>query len=79
MSQNTNEVELTILMPCLNEAETLEVCIKKAFHFLEEYHVDGEDRGQRQHGRLPGDRRTLWSPAGTCAGEGLRSCADRRL
>ena len=42
MSQNTNEVELTILMPCLNEAETLEVCIKKAFHFLEEYHVDGE-------------------------------------
>ena len=23
-------VELTILMPCLNEAETLEICIKKA-------------------------------------------------
>jgi len=34
--------ELTILMPCLNEAETLEVCIKKAKHFIEENHIDGE-------------------------------------
>ena len=30
-----DHVELTILMPCLNEAETLEICIKKA---LEEWH-----------------------------------------
>lgn len=29
------EIELTILMPCLNEAETLEVCINKAKSFLE--------------------------------------------
>ncbi len=42
MPENTNAIELTILMPCLNEAETLEVCIKKAFHFLEEYNVNGE-------------------------------------
>lgn len=34
--------ELTILMPCLNEAETLEVCIKKAQTFLRENSVDGE-------------------------------------
>lgn len=34
--------ELTILMPCLNEAETLEVCIRKAKKFLDEYHIDGE-------------------------------------
>lgn len=40
--ENQNDIELTILMPCLNEAETLEVCIKKAFHFLEEYRVNGE-------------------------------------
>jgi glycosyltransferase involved in cell wall biosynthesis len=26
--------ELTILMPCLNEAETLEVCIVKAQDYL---------------------------------------------
>lgn len=38
----SNEVELTILMPCLNEAETLEVCIRKAKSFLEDNHVDGE-------------------------------------
>lgn len=34
--------ELTILMPCLNEAETLETCIKKAKTFLETEHVNGE-------------------------------------
>jgi hypothetical protein len=34
--------ELTILMPCLNEAETLETCIRKARGFLEAYGVDGE-------------------------------------
>lgn len=27
---NDNQVELTILMPCLNEAETLATCIEKA-------------------------------------------------
>lgn len=35
-------MELTILMPCLNEAETLEVCIQKAQTFLKENNVDGE-------------------------------------
>lgn len=35
-------VELTILMPCLNEAETLETCIRKALGFLERAGVDGE-------------------------------------
>ncbi|OXS24570.1 MAG: dolichol-P-glucose synthetase [Acetobacterium sp. MES1] len=29
-------------MPCLNEAETLEICIKKAMSFLEDNNVDGE-------------------------------------
>ena len=36
------QYELTILMPCLNEAETLEVCIKKAMTFLKENNVNGE-------------------------------------
>ena len=35
-------VELTILMPCLNEAETLEICIKKAQGFLKSSGVEGE-------------------------------------
>jgi len=34
--------ELTILMPCLNEAETLAACIRKAKRFLETSGVDGE-------------------------------------
>ena len=35
-------VELTVLMPCLNEAETLEICIKKAKSFLCQNKIDGE-------------------------------------
>ena len=35
-------MELTILMPCLNEAETLAVCIRKAKTFLDENGIDGE-------------------------------------
>lgn len=34
--------ELTILMPCLNEAETLGACIRKAQGFLERTGIDGE-------------------------------------
>jgi glycosyltransferase involved in cell wall biosynthesis len=35
-------VELTILMPCLNEALTLETCIRKAQRFLSESGIAGE-------------------------------------
>ncbi|MBF9030334.1 glycosyltransferase [Rhodobacterales bacterium HKCCE3408] len=34
--------ELTILMPCLNEAETIEVCVVKALRYLDEAGIDGE-------------------------------------
>jgi glycosyltransferase involved in cell wall biosynthesis len=34
--------ELTILMPCLNEAETLAVCIRKAQAYLQRTGIDGE-------------------------------------
>jgi glycosyltransferase involved in cell wall biosynthesis len=34
--------ELTILMPCLNEAETLATCIKKAQGFIARAGIDGE-------------------------------------
>jgi len=36
------ELELTILMPCLNEAETLSVCISKAQGFLARTGINGE-------------------------------------
>lgn len=35
-------MELTILMPCLNESKTLEVCINKAKTFLNTNNIDGE-------------------------------------
>jgi glycosyltransferase involved in cell wall biosynthesis len=36
------ETELTILMPCLNEAETLATCVRKAFAFLSQHSFFGE-------------------------------------
>ncbi|HEX8144161.1 MAG TPA: glycosyltransferase family 2 protein [Pyrinomonadaceae bacterium] len=36
------ELELSIVMPCLNEAETLATCIDKARRFLESAGVEGE-------------------------------------
>lgn len=38
----SSAVELTIVMPCLNEAETLETCILKAQRYLQESKVSGE-------------------------------------
>lgn len=35
-------LELSIVMPCLNEAETLETCIRKAQRTLYETHIHGE-------------------------------------
>ncbi len=35
-------LELSIVMPCLNEADTLEVCIQKAKRSLHEHHIGGE-------------------------------------
>ena len=38
----SSEIELSIVMPCLNEAETLELCIRKAARYLAEHEVRGE-------------------------------------
>ena len=35
-------IELSIVMPCLNEAETLASCIRKARQFMADYEVPGE-------------------------------------
>ncbi len=35
-------LELSVVMPCLNEAETLEVCVLKAQQALREHQIDGE-------------------------------------
>lgn len=38
----TSDLELSIVMPCLNEAETIGTCIQKAQAFLRRYDVRGE-------------------------------------
>src|SRR5687768_1915354 len=35
-------IELTIVMPCLNESETLEVCIRKAQKAIKDHGIRGE-------------------------------------
>ncbi len=42
MTTSQKSVELTILMPCLNEAETLATCITKAMTFLTTDGINGE-------------------------------------
>jgi glycosyltransferase involved in cell wall biosynthesis len=39
---NEKEIELSIVMPCLNEAETLAICITKANSWLKNNKVNGE-------------------------------------
>ena len=41
-SDQTEELELSVVMPCLNEAETLAVCIEKAQRSLREHGIAGE-------------------------------------
>ena len=58
-------VELTILMPCLNEAETLATCIQKAQALPRRlrHFGRGADRRQWQHRRLAADRQRAWARA----------------
>lgn len=42
MGENLEEIELTILMPCLNEEKTIGICIDKAKKFLDTNKVKGE-------------------------------------
>ena len=42
ISGDNAEVEVSVVMPCLNEAETLATCIEKAQASLRELNVHGE-------------------------------------
>jgi glycosyltransferase involved in cell wall biosynthesis len=37
-----NNIELSIVMPCLNESETVEICITKARKYLKDNNINGE-------------------------------------
>lgn len=40
--QGTETIEVSVVMPCLNEAETLEICIVKARRALQQANISGE-------------------------------------
>jgi len=42
LKPETTHPELTILMPCLNEAETIATCVKKASSYLSKSNIRGE-------------------------------------
>ena len=37
-----NGIEISVVMPCLNEADTLEICIQKARRALADHDIVGE-------------------------------------
>ena len=39
---NSPDVEVSVVMPCLNEADTLEICVRKALRGIEQSGVSGE-------------------------------------
>lgn len=42
LENTASDIEFTILMPCLNESETLAICIRKAKAFLKQENILGE-------------------------------------
>jgi glycosyltransferase involved in cell wall biosynthesis len=42
MTESSPELELSIVMPCLNEAETVGICVRKALDSLRKHDIDGE-------------------------------------
>src|SRR3989442_10367771 len=41
-AQTSRPIEVSVVMPCLNEAETIETCIRKALSFFAGSSVSGE-------------------------------------
>ena len=60
MKMPLDPVELTILMPCLNEAETIETCVTKAMSYLSSRGIRGEvlvaDNGSTDGSQLLAER-----------------------
>ncbi len=49
----TRKLELSVVMPCLNEGDTIATCIEKAQRAMKEHHIEGEvvvaDNGSTDH------------------------------
>ena len=66
-----NACELTVVMPCLNEAETLEQCIRKAQGFLDAQGVCGEIV-------VAGTPAEVAAHAGSCIGQFLKHTLEQQ-
>lgn len=64
-------MELTVVIPCLDEAETVATCVSKPVRFIEENGMDGE-APVADNGSTDGSRR----PGGLHRGARLRECRN---
>ena len=59
-AESESHLELTVVMPCLNEADTIEVCVVKALTAIREAGIDGEvliaDNGSTDGSQLIAER-----------------------
>ncbi len=59
-TSNELPLEVSIVMPCLNEADTLAMCIEKAHRALQEHRISGEvivaDNGSSDGSQAIGER-----------------------
>ena len=54
-------LELSVVLPCLNEAETLEVCVRKALASLAELGVDATPMTPPGFGKFVADEKAKWA------------------
>ena len=78
MNEGLNAVELTVVMPCLNEAETIATCVRKAKGYIESRGIKGEvlvaDNGSTD-GSQAIDTPSLVTPP-TCTAPAIPSVID---
>ena len=74
---STDPIELSVVMPCLNEAETLGTCIRKAQQAIRGANFAGEvivaDNGSNDGSIEIAER---LGPGYACESAGLRQCTD---
>ena len=66
LDQGDDRIEVSIVMPCLNEADTLETCIRKAQRALSENSIAGEVVIVTTEARMDHRRLRLASACASC-------------
>jgi glycosyltransferase involved in cell wall biosynthesis len=62
-------IDLSIVMPCLNEADAVGFCVREAWTFIEKYHISGEvlvvDNGSEDNSAAAAEKagaKVIWQP-----------------